>query len=74
MVGSARAPPYGSLRIVRQTHEPPMLMASWNEGRVSLDGMSMSWHDLGATSAGNDRAFTETRWGTIRGDIAPYPF
>jgi hypothetical protein len=51
-----------------------MLMASWNEGRVSLDGMSMSWHDLGATSAGNDRAFTETRWGTIRGDIAPYPF
>lgn len=28
----------------------------------------------GWVDGGGDAAFTDTRWVTIRGDIAPYPF
>ena len=35
---------------------------------------SAAGQEIGRTGFANLEAFTDTRWVTIRGDIAPYPF
>jgi benzaldehyde dehydrogenase (NAD) len=62
----ARKIPTGSVHINDQTVD--------DEPNVPFGGMGASGNGsrLGGTS--NLEAFTETRWITVRGDIAPYPF
>jgi len=64
--GDAAVIPTGIVHINEQTVD--------DEPNIPFGGLGAS--GTGARSGGtaNLEAFTDTRWVTIRGDIAPYPF
>jgi benzaldehyde dehydrogenase (NAD) len=62
----ARKIPTGIVHINEQTVD--------DEANVPFGGLKSSGSGTRFGGAANLEAFTETRWVTVRGDIAPYPF